>query len=414
MADSSHSPQTVLIVGAGQAGGQAARQLLAEGFKGRIVVAGGEPHAPYERPPLSKAVLKDEAEEARLTFVTPQEWGDPRIDFRPADPVVALDPEAATARLASGAEIAFKACLLATGGDARRLTVPGAELCRTLRTLEDSRALRQALGSARHIVVIGGGVIGLEVAATAADLGIRVSVIEAGPRIMARVLPPEASAWLEARHRAAGVEILTGARLNEIRRTPEGLAVSASDVSGAPLALAADIVLAAVGMMPNTGLLPAGHLGVAGGIRTDSFGRVEGLPRLFALGDVAESWNPTYGRHIRLETWRNADRQGRAVARTLCGAETEHVEIPWMWTDQLGLNIQVVGLWSEGAETVCRGVLGEPGSMAFWTEDGCLAGGVLINAGRERRFLEKLVERRAPIPAADLADPAVSLKSLAS
>lgn len=406
--------RTVLIAGGGQAGGQAARQLLANGFCGRIVIAGGEIHLPYERPPLSKAVLKDAAVEGEIALADEAEWSDPRIVFRGADPVVALDPEGGIARLASGEEIEFDACLIATGGTARTLNVPGSELCLTLRTLDHSRALRKSLTTARSLVVIGGGVIGMEVASTASSLGIETTVIEAGPRIMARILPPELSAWLETCHREAGVRLLTGARLDAILQGPDGLIVSGSDATGQALKIDADIVLAAVGMQPNAGLLDARHAGPTGGIRTDAFGRIEGFPSIFALGDVAESWNPVYGRHVRLETWRNADRQARAVARTLSGTETAHVEIPWMWTDQQGRNIQVVGLWSEGAQVVSRSTPGDPSSVTLWLEDGRVAGGVLVDAGRERRFLEKLVETRAVVAATDLADSARPLKSLIS
>lgn len=399
-------PQTILIIGAGQAGGQAARQLLAEGYQGRIIIAGAEAHAPYERPPLSKAVLKDPSAEAALPVATPEEWQDPRIDFRAADPVVAL--EGTVARLASGGDVSFDACLIATGGDARALPLPGADLCRSLRTLDDARALRAELTPGRRLAIIGGGVIGCEVAATAAKLGCAVTLIEAGPRLMARILPPVLSDWLAARHRAAGVQVITDARPEAICQTDTGLAITGQ---GAPIM--ADLVLSAVGMAPNAGLVPAGCRGPSGGILTDALGRVPGLPGVYALGDVAESWNALYDRPLRLETWRNADRQARAVARTICGSDTPHTETPWMWTDQLDRNVQVVGLWQEGAQVICRGPVGEAGSAVFWLVDGVLRGGALIDAGRDRRFLEKLLETAATPAPGDLENPAIPLKSLA-
>ncbi|MFT4151718.1 MAG: FAD-dependent oxidoreductase [Paracoccaceae bacterium] len=407
------SPRTVLIIGAGQAGGQAARQLLAEGFDGRIVVAGAEMHPPYERPPLSKAVLKDAAAESAIAIVSPEEWRDPRIDFRAGDPVVSLDAEGAQARLQSGAAVGFDVCLIATGGDARILPIPGAEFCRNLRTLDDSRALRAELTPGRRLVIIGGGVIGCEVAATAATLGCKVTIVEAGQRLMARILPPVVSDWLAEWHARAGVDIVTGARLHAIEQASGALVVTGENPDGTALRLDSDLVLSAIGMAPNAELVADERRGPTGGILTDACGRVIGSDRLFALGDVAESWSPLYGRHLRLETWRNADKQARAIARTLCGTETPHAETPWMWTDQLDRNIQVVGLWSEGAEVICRGPVGEPGSAVFWLQDGMLCGGALIDAGRDRRFLEKLVETAATPSAADLANPSLPLKNLA-
>jgi len=410
---SQHSnTNTIVIVGAGQAGGQAARQLLAEGYAGRIVLAGAESYPPYERPPLSKAVLKDTTAESTLPILSADELADPRIEFCPATSVTEVDPRGAIARLSSGESIRFDACLIATGGNARALSIPGAELCCNLRTLDDSRELRARLTPGKRLVIIGGGVIGCEVAATAISLGCETTILEAGTRLMARILPPAGSDWLASRQIEVGVRIATGARVEKIQRQGDALRVEGVDDRGAPLKIEADIVLSSVGMVPNAGLVPASAQGTSGGILTDACGRVAELPGIFALGDVAESWNAIYGRTLRLETWRNADKQARAIARTICGNETPHVEIPWMWTDQLGHNIQVVGLWTEGAKVVCRGNMGEPGSAMFWIEDGVLRGGVLIDAGRERRFLEKLVETGArPSPEA-LADPSRPLKSL--
>jgi len=408
----SHPSNTIIIVGAGQAGGQAARQLLAEGYAGRILLAGAEAHPPYERPPLSKAVLKDAAAESALPILSAEELADPRIEFCPTTSVTAIDPQDAVARLSSGESIRFDACLIATGGDARPLPVPGAELCCNLRTLDDSRELRARLTPGKRLVIIGGGVIGCEVAATAISLGCETTILEAGSRLMARILPPAGSEWLASRQAEAGVRIIAGARIERILRHGESLRVEGLDGQGASLDLEADLVLSSVGMVPNAGLVPAAARGASGGILTDPCGRVADLPGIFALGDVAETWNAIYGRTLRLETWRNADKQARAIARTICGSDTPHVEIPWMWTDQLGHNIQVVGLWTEGADVVCRGPEGNPGSAIFWLEDGVLRGGVLIDAGRERRFLEKLVETGArPSPEA-LADPSRPLKSL--
>lgn len=404
----------LLVVGAGQAGGQLVRQLLAGAYGRPIVLAGDEPHLPYERPPLSKAVLKGEAGEDSLALCPPEEWEAADLVRISGDAVVALDLATRRARFASGRSLAFGPLVLATGGSARLPPIPGAEHCQVLRTLDDSRALRAGLATARSVVIVGGGVIGLEVAATAAALGKSVTVLEAGPRPMARVLPPEVSAWLAAAHAAAGTTILTGVQVGAVAPAADGgFTVQARDATGAPLVLSADLVLAATGMVPAAGLLPPEVRGPAGGVLADALSRVPGLTDVFAIGDVAETENALHGRPLRLETWRNADRQARALARTLCGTPTPHSETPWMWTDQLGHNIQTVGLWHPGARTIARGVTGSAGSIVFWLEDGIVTGGVLVDAGRDRRFLEKLVETRAAPDPAALADPAVPLRTLA-
>lgn len=399
--------RTVLIVGAGQAGGRAAQQLAAQGFAGRIILVGDEVHLPYERPPLSKAVLKGAAGEESLYLNPAPDWQKDGLEVVLGDAVVGIDHAARMATLASGRRLAYHSLILATGGAARPLPLPGGEFCVSLRTLDDSRKLREALERTRRIAVIGGGVIGMEVAATAAALGKSVCVIEAGAGVMARILPPPVSDWLAGLHRDAGVDLRIGAQVSGIRRDGAGYVVE-----GPGLSVPADIVLSAVGMVPNSGLVPDAARGRTGGILTDALGRVPGLDGVYACGDVAESWNALYGDHVRLETWRNADRQPRAIAQTICGQETAHVETPWMWTDQFERNIQVVGLWRPGAETVARGAVGSPGSSLYWLVGGVIAGGVLIDNGRDRRFLEKLVESRATPDPAKLADPAVPLKTL--
>ncbi|WP_323019437.1 NAD(P)/FAD-dependent oxidoreductase [Pararhodobacter sp.] len=400
--------EVVVIVGAGQAGGRCALALRSEGFSGRITLIGAESHPPYERPPLSKAVLKGAEGEAGL-FLDPDGcWQG--IDLRTGETVVALDCAGRRVITAAGERIAYDHLVLATGGRPRDLPVPGGEHARTLRSLDDSRGLKARLTPGLRLAIIGGGVIGMEVAATATELGCAVTVIEAGARVMARILPPETSTWLAAKHAAAGVTILTGIAVQEIREETGELAIHLRDSVGKSHVVAADLVVSAIGILPASELVPAANRGASGGILTDSAGRVAGLVGVFAAGDVAESWNPHLGRQQRLETWRNADRQPRAIARSITGETTEHAELPWMWSDQLGHNIQVVGLWAEGARTVARG---EGGEVLFWLDDQeAVAGGVLLDRGRERRFLEKLVEGKVKADPAKLADSSVPLKSL--
>ena len=399
---------TVLIVGAGQAGGQTARALAAQPYPGRIVICGDEAHPPYERPPLSKGVLKGASAHRDVYLWPDEEWAAAGIEVILADGVIDVDYTDGTARLQSGKTIPFGTLVIATGGRSRQLALPGACHCLHLRDLDDSRTLNAALTSAETIAVIGGGVIGMEIAAAAREMAKAVTVIEAGPRVMSRVLSPAASEWLAQLHRTAGIEILTGCDVRDISPHGHGFAVTLTDRT-----ITADIVVSAVGMSPNTRLAPPGSIGAMGGIVTDAEGRVTGFENVFAIGDVAETWNALYGRAVRLETWRNADKQARAVAKTIAGTPTAHSETPWMWTDQLGHNIQVVGMWNDTFSEVAKGEFGESGSTLLWMRDGTIVGGVLLDNGRERRFLEQLVARATPLDDTRLADPSVKIKDLA-
>ncbi|WP_417586917.1 NAD(P)/FAD-dependent oxidoreductase [Pararhodobacter oceanensis] len=403
-----HAERPILIVGAGQAGARSLRALLDEGITTPVILAGDEPHAPYDRPPLSKDLLKAFDPQNADPLCSDAVLTAPNVEVRLGDPVTAIDYDSSIATTASGQRIAFGALIIATGGRSRALPLPGGELCTGLRNMDDCARLSQGLDKAKRIVVIGGGVIGLEVADAARARDIEVTVLEAAPRIMARILPPTASQWLANRHRAHGTDIRCGVTVERIESTGGHFTVTTDHGH-----FEADIVLAAIGMTPNTELAPAGALGPGGGILTDTSGRIAGYDNLYAAGDVAESYNPHFGAHVRLETWRNADRQPQAIARTIAGRPAEHAEIPWMWTDQLGHNLQVVGFWSDSSEEVARGVPGEKGSSLYWTSDGVLAGGVLFDNGRDRRFLEALVQNKANVPHATLSDPEVRLKKLA-
>lgn len=399
----------VLIVGAGHVGGRVAHHLRALGHSGRITLAGAEPHAPYERPPLSKAVLTGAEEPAALALKPAADWQAAGVTLITGDPVREISTTAGTARLASGRWLEFDILVMATGCRNRALpTAEGAPVF-GLRSLDDSLALRAQLAASAHLAIIGGGVIGLEVAAAAVGMGLAVTVLEAGPRVMARSLSPAGSAWLAGLHAGAGVDLQIGAQVVRVARDPAGMRVE----TGTGMSHA-DTVLVAIGVEPETAVLPDAPRGPMGGLLCDASCRVEGFAgRVYAVGDVAEAWNPLYGRPLRLETWRNAETQARIAAATICGAERPLPELPWIWSDQLGSNIQVLGLWHDGLETVARGSVGAPGSVEFWLEGGVLRGALLCDAGRERRHLEPLIRAGArPDPAA-LADPGVRLKDMA-
>ncbi len=402
----------ILVVGGGQAGGQTLRRLLETPTQCQITFVSNERISPYERPPLSKGYLKGETTFDQLRIVSDEELADPRVTLRLGEELIRIAPSVNEAHFASGLSLGYDAVILALGARARPLPVPGAENCIELRDLKDSQKLRERLDGANHITIIGGGVIGLEVAATARLMGKEVTVLEAGQRVMGRILPGPVAGWLRGMHEERGVRILTETTICEIRKNGERFQADIRHSSGETETLNTDIVLSAIGVVPNVECLPEEFRGSTGGIRTDATGKVIGLENVYAIGDMAECFNGLYASHIRLETWRNADNQAASVAATVLGTPTEHTETPWMWSDQYEHNLQVVGLWQDGCDLIQRGALGTTGSTTFWLKHGVVAGAVMLNSGRERRFIEKMVANRTCSDPTQLADTSIALKSM--
>ena len=346
--------ETHLIIGAGQAGGWAAVTLRQAGFAGRIVLIGAEPWLPYERPPLSKAVLTAEIEPPIAYFRDSARYDEHGIDVLLGCRAVAIDATARRVRLADGQTLGYDRLLLATGGRARALTVPGGERALCLRTLEDARTIRARLATARRVVCIGAGVIGLEVAASARARGAAVTVLETAARPMGRSVSPEGADFVARLHRDAGVDLRCGVAVAAIEPGPGG---SERVLTADGSAFSADLVLAGVGMERVLDLAVAAGLALDGGIAVDAWGRSSD-PAIFAAGDVAAFLHPLFpGRRLRLESWRHAQNHGIAVGRAMAmvGAEAPpYDDIPWFWTDQHGVNLQVAGFPAEAARTVVR------------------------------------------------------------
>jgi 3-phenylpropionate/trans-cinnamate dioxygenase ferredoxin reductase subunit len=407
----------IAIVGAGHAGGRVAQHLRTLGCDTRITLIGDEPYAPYERPALSKELLRGEKTPGDLALGPASFWSEPGEVDRVYGYVRRLDPAARTLTLDDGAILGFEQLVIATGGTPRRLPVPGMSLdgvvC--LRTIDDCLAMRARLGDARHIAIIGAGVIGMEAAASAASLGIGVTVLEAGARVLARCVPALVSEWLAGVHRVNGVHIETNIGVHAIERRTgaQALTVCAAHADGARFEVEVDLVLVAIGIDCTPAFVKDAGIPFDDGLLVGSDCRSEAAPWCYAAGDVARTWSPLYGRHVRQETWRNAENQARAVAEFIAGRDFPYVEVPWMWTDQFGHHVQVVGLPGADDELFVRGSLdGGPVTIVF-TRGGRVAGGVLIDHGRERRYLEALVTRAAVVAPQRLADPAISLKELA-
>lgn len=446
------APEHVVVVGAGHAGGRVVQHLGSLGFAGRITLVGDERHPPYERPALSKDWLTSEAEPwtdttaggaqdappsslvlAPATFWDHDALSSARIE-RVVDRAVALDAARRTLMLAGGAEIAFDRLVVATGGQPRNGGIAGTDLpgVHVLRTIDDSLALRRALRSSRGLVIVGAGVIGMEVASSALDLGVPVTVLEAGQRALARCLPPVMSDWLVREHRERGVNVEFGVGVDAIVPAPAEADADAApprymvrcrrvggsdDARGSTFEVSADTVLIAIGVDCAPDFLAGTGLAGRHGVDVDAWCRCPQAPWLYAAGDVAHVLGGHGGASgsggLRQETWRNAENQARAVAEALVGQPREYRETPWMWTDQLGYNVQVVGQPDPCDEVVMRGVPGSGPAVAFSVRDGRIVAGVLVDAGRERRFLEKLVENGAQVDPARLADASVTLREMA-
>jgi 3-phenylpropionate/trans-cinnamate dioxygenase ferredoxin reductase subunit len=402
------SAGTIVIVGAGQAGGWAAKTLRTEGYAGRIVLLGAEGHPPHERPPLSKAVLSGEAAPETTHLFKPEEHAALRLDFRSGTRASRIDRAAKRVELADGESLPYDKLILTTGGTARRLPVPGGDLPRVLylRTIDDSLAIRAALGPGRRLVVIGGGWIGLEVAATARKLGASVVVVEGLDRLCARTVPPGISAFLQARHERAGVEIRLGAGVKAIEDggTP---VVRLADGT----ALEADAIVAGIGLEPDVALAREAGLTLDNGIVVDEQGRTSD-PDIFAAGDCANTPLPCLGRRVRLESWANAQNQAIVAAKAALGRDARYDELPWFWSDQYDVNLQILGLPARWPEPVVRGDPASGSFSHFYLDGERLAAIVSVNAPRDLRAAKKLVQTRKPVSAASLADPAVQLQRL--
>lgn len=399
--------ETNVIVGAGQSGGWAAVAMRQAGFAGRILLVGAEPHRPYERPPLSKSMLTAAEEPPVTWFHPPGRYEELGIELRLGVVATALDVAGRRLRLADGEEVAWDRLLLATGGQARALSVPGGERALRLRTLEDARAIRARLGTARRVVCIGAGVIGLEIAASARARGAAVTVLEAAERPMGRSVSPEGAAFVAGLHRANGVDLRCGVGVAAVEAGPDGSeAVVCADGTAFP----AELVVAGVGMVPDLALAEAAGIATDNGLLVDALARTS-APGVFAAGDVAAFPHPLFGR-LRLESWRHAQNHGIAAGQAMAGAGKPYDDIPWFWTDQFGVNLQVAGLPALAARTVMR-VDAPPVFVAVHlAADDRLVGVTAANAPREVRAGTALIRAARPVDVGRVGDPGVPLQSL--
>jgi 3-phenylpropionate/trans-cinnamate dioxygenase ferredoxin reductase subunit len=406
------SQNPFVIVGGGLAGAKAAQTLRDEGFDGPVVLLAEEPEQPYERPPLSKGYLlgSDPREKARVHEKGWYEAHD--VELRTGTPAATLDPEAHRLTLESGESLPYAKLLLATGAAPRRLPVPGAELdgVRYLRTLADSdRLLADLSGGGRRVVIVGAGWIGLEVAAAARHHDNAVTIVEPQPTPLHAVLGSELGARFAALHREHGVDLFTDATVRELRGSGGHVG---SVVTDAHAGLPADLVVVGVGAIPRTGLAAAAGLEVDNGIVTDHALRTSALD-VYAAGDVASSFRPLYGRHVRVEHWANALDSGPAAARSMLGQDVTYDRVPYFFTDQYDLGMEYSGLAGPGATVVYRGNPDDGEYIAFWLEDGRVTAAINVNVWDVTDPIQALIRSRQQVPVAALTDPDTPLERLA-
>ena len=391
-----NAPGTFVIVGAGQAGACAARTLRDRGHAGRIVLCGAEAHAPYERPPLSKGLVTGATDAAETTLLGVAEMQALGIEFMPGRNAVALDPAARQVRFADGGALAYDKLLLATGGSPCRPPLPGFDSVRvrTLRTLDDALALRAALAAQPRLAIIGGGWIGLEVAATARMLGCAVTVIEAASRLCARSVMAPVSAFLRERHETAGVAVRVGQGVTALEEDAHGARVVLADGTQVD----ADLVLLGVGMQPNDSLAREAGIACARGVLVDASCR-SADPHVYAAGDVAVLAHPRVPEGLRLESWQNAQDQGTAAARAMLGEPVNYAPVPLVWSEQYEHMIQIAGFPALACRTVMRPV-GTAGRLYLGLDEaGTAVAAVGVDAGRDFRVARKLVEQSGMAPA---------------
>lgn len=401
---------TILIAGGGHAAGQTIVSLRQGGFDGRLVMAGEEPYLPYQRPPLSKKFLAGELEVDRLLLRHGQFYAEHGVDVRLGTRVNRIDRGAQTASLSNGETVAYRALVLATGSQVRRVALPGADLpgVHYLRTIDDVAAIREGFRPGARLVVVGAGYIGLEVAAVAVAHGLQVTVVELAERVMARIDAPVVSDFFSRVHRDAGVAIRCGTGVGAFRGDGRVRSVVTSGGEELP----ADLVIVGVGVLPTVDLAREAGLPCDNGIVVDEFCRTAD-PHILAVGDCTNHPNPLLGQRLRLESVHNAQEQAKTAAATILGRPEAYAQVPWFWSDQFDLKLQIVGLSSGADQTVVRGDPDSRSFAAFFLARGRLAAVYAINSPREFMLSKRLIAAGVHPDPLLLADTGTPFKEIA-
>ena len=392
----------LIVVGAGQAAAQAAQTLRQLNYRGAITLLGEEPYAPYQRPPLSKKYFSGEMPRERLLLRPHTSYADKGIALEVSTRVEELDTAARSLRLHDGRTLRYDKLLIATGSRPRTLAVPGAELAGVhhVRTIADIDALNADLSTGARIVVIGGGYIGLEMASGARQRGFTVTVLEAADRVLGRVVCEQVSSFFTDLHRAAGVEIHVGAAVRALHGSTRVDTVETADGRRFPC----DAVIVGIGIVPNVELAAATGLECSNGIRVDEHARTAD-PDVLACGDCTSHPLPLYARSVRLESVPNAIHQAKVAAATLLGSPSAYSEIPWFWSDQYDVKMQIVGLSHGHDTTVLRGDPAQKSFAVYYLANRRLLAVDAVNSPREFAHAKKLIGAAFTIDADVLRDP---------
>ena len=404
------SEHKVVIIGAGEAGGQTAISLRQGSYEGRIIVLGDEAYIPYERPPLSKAFLAGEAELERMYMRGPEFYPQNKIELRLNTSVKTIDRTKKRVTLINGEALAYDKLVIATGGRVRKLSCPGADLpgVHYLRSIDDVIGYRDQLVAGANLAIIGGGYIGLEVAAVVIKRGCKVTVIEALPRVLNRVVAPEMSAFYTDVHRQAGVNILTSTAVTAL----EGQGKIEYVVCNTGQRIAADLAIVGIGIVPNIAIAQAAGLNCDNGIVVDKFALTSD-PDIYAVGDCSNHPNEILGRRLRLESVPNALAQGKAAALHILGKPEKYAEVPWFWSDQYDLKLQMTGLSEPGDTVVIRGSMPERKFSACYLRHGVFVACNAVNMAKDFLQSKKLIAAKNQIDPVKLADVSIPLKDMA-
>lgn len=403
--------ETVVIVGAGHAAGQVAASLRQKGFQGRIVMIGDEDWVPYQRPPLSKAFLAGELETERLFFKPEKFWPEHDVEFMPGIRVETIDRDGKTLQLDNGSTVSYDKLVLATGSRVRELPIPGNELdgVHYLRSIADVENIQPAFKAGARLVIVGGGYIGLEVAAVGRKKGLEVTVLETEERVMNRVVAPAISEFFQQMHTQEGVKLETGRRVQEISGDGKVSEVICSDGFSVP----ADICIIGIGILPNMEIAAEAGIRCSNGIEVDEYCRTSD-PDIFACGDCTLHPNPILNRQLRLESVHNAIEQAKTVAASIVDEPAAYAQVPWFWSDQYDVKLQIVGITEGYDEFVIRGNPDERSFAAFYLKAGKLLAVDAVNSPREFMLGKKLVTAGACFDPEELGNPARDFKELAT
>lgn len=399
----------IVIIGAGHAAGQAAASLRQEGFEGEITILGDEAHPPYQRPPLSKQYLSGEHGLERGVYLRPEKfYVDKNIDIRTGVTVNSIDTAGKQVTLESGDSISYDKLLIATGSRPRILNIPGSDLPGIfyLRTIADVDRIREAMKTAKRAVIVGGGYIGLEVASVAVTSGLDVSVLEMESRILQRVTTPEMSEFYHQLHEGRGVHILTETGCNGFEGEGKVERVLCGDKS-----IDADLVIVGIGIVPNVELAEAAGIKVDNGIVVDDHCQTS-VADVYAAGDCTNHPNPVLNRRLRLESVPNAMEQARTAVSNMLGGDKTYAAVPWFWSDQYELKLQMVGFSADGDTQVLRGDKAANAFAVFYLKNGEVVAADAVNSPREFMVAKQLYGKK--VDAAALSDPDTDLKSLIS